>query len=90
MHEIKSFKIVQTAKVIAVVYAISFTIFAIIELLVFAKMGGRTPPLIPAVMMPVIGTIFTFIGVALLCWLYNTIALRIGGIAFELTPRNEN
>ena len=35
-------------------------------------------------------TVLTFVGVALLCWLYNVVAARIGGIAFELTARSES
>jgi hypothetical protein len=35
-------------------------------------------------------TVLTFIGVALVCWLYKVVAARIGGIAFELTARSEN
>lgn len=92
MHEIKSFKIFQTAKVIAVLYAIMFAIFGVIEFLAFMRMGPRRPPhfAIVLVIMPIVGAIFSFIGVAISCWVYNQIAPRIGGIAFELIPRNDN
>ena len=92
MHEIKSFKIFQTAKVIAVMYAIMFAIFAVIELLALMRLGPRRPPhiAIVVVVMPIVGAIFSFISVAISCWVYNLIAPHIGGIAFELTPHSEN
>jgi hypothetical protein len=90
MHEIRSFKIFQTAKVIAVLYAISFAIVAVFQLLAFKGMGSRKPPLMVILSFPILGAIFSFITTAFLCWLYNQIAARVGGIAFELTPRNEN
>jgi hypothetical protein len=90
MHEIKSFKIFQTSKVIAVVYAISLTIVAVLQLAGFAILGGRRPPIMLIVVFPIVGTIFSFIAFAFMCCLYNLVAARIGGIAFELTPRRES
>jgi len=90
MHEIKSFKIFQTAKVIAVLYAVLLIIVAVFEFAFFMHVGPRRPPAIAILVMPVIGTIFSFLSTAFLCWLYNLIAPSIGGIAFELTPRGEN
>lgn len=43
MHEIKSFKIFQTAKVIAVLYAIMFAIFGVIEFLAFMRWALGAP-----------------------------------------------
>ena len=92
MHEIKSFKIFQTAKVIAVMYAIMFAIMAVIESLAIMRMGPRRPAHIATVMifMPIVGAILSFIGVAISCWVYNLIAPHIGGIAFDFTPRGES
>jgi hypothetical protein len=91
MHEIKSFRIFQTAKVIAVLYAVVFAITAVFELVLFTSLGhGKRPPLMIIVLMPVFGSIFSFIGVAIACWLYNLIAPSIGGIAFELAPGGED
>ena len=39
------------------------------------------------IVVPVFGTIFSFIGVAFGCWLYNVLAPHIGGITFELNPK---
>jgi hypothetical protein len=105
MHEIKSFNIFQTAKVIGVLYGISFLLVSIIELLVIAvvrqaimvshgmavspasgPLGGHPPFVFMFVVVPIFGTIFSFIGVAFGCWLYNVLVPHIGGIAFQLNP----
>lgn len=91
MHEIKSFKIFQTAKVIAVLYAITFAIFAAF-VLVSTSFGPRRSPPPPHVilfLLPILGGIWSFLVTGFFCWLYNLIAPRIGGIAFELAPRSE-
>jgi hypothetical protein len=93
MHEIKSFKIFQTARVIAVLYVI----FGFVEgvILAITLPSSPHPPHFKGtlfiligvpILFGVLGFIFTVIG----CWLYNIVAARIGGIAFELTPRSEN
>ncbi len=106
MHEIKSFNIFQTAKVMGVLYGISFLLMAIIEYLVVVVLGhsmnhgmavsnasghpvGNFPFVTMLIVVPVLGTIFSFIGVAFGCWLYNLVAPHIGGITFELNPRQE-
>jgi hypothetical protein len=105
MHEIKSFNIFQTAKVVAVLYGISFLLMAIVEFLVVVMLGhsrvvsngmvvsnasghpvGNFPFVTMLIVVPVFGTIFSFIGVAFGCWLYNLVAPHIGGITFELSP----
>jgi hypothetical protein len=105
MHEIKSFSIFQTAKVVGVLYGISFLLMAIVELLVIEVVrhtmvvnhgmvvspasghpGGNSPFVFMFVVVPIFGTIFSFIGVAFGCWLYNVLVPHIGGIAFELNP----
>jgi hypothetical protein len=40
------------------------------------------------VVSPVVYAIVSFIGTALMCWLYNQVAAGIGGIALELTSRS--
>jgi hypothetical protein len=102
MHEIKSFNIFQTAKVIGVLYGIMFLLMAIIEFLVIVGVKqaivvnrgmnasghpvGNPPFVFMFIFVPVFGTIFSFIAAAFGCWLYNVLAPHIGGIAFELTP----
>ena len=105
MHEIKSFNIFQTAKVIGVLYGIMFLFMAIVEYLVVVLFShgmvashgvvvtnasghpvGNFPLVTMLIVFPVLGTIFSFVGVAFGCWLYNLVAPHIGGITFELTP----
>jgi hypothetical protein len=93
MHEIKSFEIFQTAKVIAVLYLI----LGFVEGIIFAfavSLGHHTYPsggiLFFLFGVPIIFGVLGFIMMVILCWLYNLIAARIGGIAFELVPRSEN
>ncbi len=91
MHEIKSFKIFQTARVVAVMYAVFFGTGAVFELILFfVHDAPRKPPLSSVPFMLIVPTIFGFISATILCWIYNLVAARIGGIAFELTPRSEN
>jgi hypothetical protein len=91
MYEIKSFKIFQTATVIAVLYAIESAIFVVIDVIAPVLMGVRTGP-IPMwfFFSPILYAIAWFIGTALMCWFYNQVAARIGGIAFELLAPNDN
>jgi hypothetical protein len=102
MHEIKSFNIFQTAKVIGVLYGIAFLLMATIEFLVIVVVrqvnhgmavspasghpGGNSPFVFMFIVVPIFGTIFSFIGVAFGCWLYNLVAPHIGGISFQLNP----
>jgi len=105
VHEIKSFNIFQTAKVIGVLYGIMFLFMAMVEYLVVVMFShgmvasrgmvvtnasghsvGNFPFVTMLFVVPVLGTIFSFIGVAFGCWLYNLVAPHFGGITFELTP----
>jgi hypothetical protein len=88
MHEIKSFKIFQTAKVIGVLYAIIFAIF--VTFVYCMNLEPRRPPIIAIVVLPVVAGVAVFVVMAFYCWLYNLLAMRIGGIAFEVTPRSDS
>jgi hypothetical protein len=90
MHEIKSFKVWQTAIILAVLEGILFWIEGIFVAIAYLRHGQPMQALGFFVGLPILVTILTFIGVAFLCWLYNQVAPRIGGIAFELIPRGEN
>ena len=93
MHEIKSFKILQTAKVIAVLYVV----FGFLEGAILAVALARHPHqhpllgmLLSVIGLPILFGVVGFIFLVISCWLYNIVAARIGGIAFELSPRSEN
>ncbi len=89
MHEIKSFKIFQTAKVIGVLYAVMGFVEGAIVLIASLRHPNRIP-IFFSFGLPIIFGVLGFILIAIFCWLYNLIAARIGGIAFELVPRSEN
>jgi hypothetical protein len=40
--------------------------------------------------LPVLYGVIGFIMIAISCWVYNHVARRIGGIAFELAPHSQN
>ena len=93
MHEIKSFKIFQTAKVIAVLYLIFGFIEGVFLAIMIAHSHHPAPfkgTLSVLIGAPILFGVLGFIFMVINCWLYNLIAARIGGIAFELAPRGEN
>jgi hypothetical protein len=93
MHEIKSFKIFQTAKVIAVLYVVFGFVEGAILTVVFAHHPHPHPLvgiLLSLIGFPILFGVVGFIFLAISCWLYNIVAARIGGIAFDLAPRSEN
>ena len=89
MNEIKSFKIFQSAKVIAVLYTVMGFVEVGIVLLTSLRHTNRVPILI-LIGFPILIGVVGFIFMVITLWLYNVIAARIGGIAFELTPRGED
>ena len=95
MKVIKKFGVLQTAKVIAMLYVIGSAIFFVpLSLVVMAaknspvlssglqKTLGSSSPIF-VMLMPLIYGVFGFIVVAISCLLYNFIAPKIGGIAVE-------
>ena len=89
MHEIKSFKIFQTAKVMGVLYAVLGFIEGAILLIASFRHPHRGQIII-SICLPILFGLIGFIMMVVMCWLYNLVAARIGGITFELTPRGEN
>jgi len=90
MHEIKSFEIFQTAKVIASIYAIIAAISGVIVALISLMHGRPGRAIMALIFFPIGYAVASFIGTAFLCWLYNEVADRIGGVKFEMTPQNGN
>jgi hypothetical protein len=90
MHEIKSFNVWQTSKVLAVLQAV----FAWIEGLLLAvgalRHGHPLRAIFCIVILPILAGALGFLATAFACWIYNMVSERIGGIAFEITPRIEN
>lgn len=90
MHELKSFEVLQTARVIGALYAIMASIFAVF-IAIFALIHGHPIRAIMAIVfMPILYGVGSFIFTLFFCWLYNELASRLGGIAFVVVPRVEN
>jgi ABC-type spermidine/putrescine transport system permease subunit II len=86
MHEIKSFDILQTSKVIAVMYAIMAAIISVFVAIGALLHGHPGRAILALIFMPILYGIGTFIFAAFFCWIYNQVASRLGGVAFELSP----
>ncbi len=89
MQQIKSFGILQTAPFVGVLYVVMTAIFAIpigIVGALVAVIAGKPEGLIFLlfIVAPIFYGIAGLLQVALMCWLYNVVAARIGGIEIEL------
>lgn len=96
MKRIKKFGVLQTAKVIAILYLIGSSIFFIpLSLVVLAAKNspvfssalqrntGLSSPIF-IMLLPLVYSVFGFIVAAISCLIYNFIATKIGGIEVEL------
>jgi hypothetical protein len=82
MRQIKSFAVLQTSKVMGVLYFLLGLLFVVFVVVIApAPKGHGHRGLLVIALAPVAGFVFT----AIICWLYNAIARRIGGIQFEVS-----
>jgi len=88
MHEIKTFNIWQTSKVLAISKGTVAWIAGVFLALRSIDHSHLLAAIVLITGFPLAVAVLGFIFVALLCWIYNQIAARFGGIAFELIPRN--
>ncbi|MCL3779610.1 hypothetical protein EMN47_04315 [Prolixibacteraceae bacterium JC049] len=103
MHQIKSFGVLQTSKVAAIILFFTSLIFMVPFFLMSTIVGGFAsrefgPSLFPfysgfiLILMPFFYAVFGFIGTAISCLIYNFIAKKFGGIQLEMEleePYNE-
>jgi len=89
MHEIKSFSVWQTSRVVAVLQGTLAWIEGVFVALGSLRHGHPLQAIFFIIGFPIVVTVLGFIFTAFFCWLYNQIAARFGGIAFDLTPRSE-
>jgi hypothetical protein len=90
MRQIKSFNVMQTAKVLGALYfvfGLGFSLF-IVFISITAKKGPGKPSLVFAVLSPFFYGGAGFVFTALFCWFYNVIAKRLGGIEVEVVDSN--
>ena len=83
-RQITRFSVKQTSKVAGILYLLMGLVFAVF-LLLGALAEGDGPGIVFALLAPALYGAIGFVGTALMCWLYNMIAERTGGIEFELS-----
>jgi hypothetical protein len=86
MRHIKSFNVLQTAKVLGALYfalGLVFLPFVVLSILT-ARGGPSLGSLALAVFSPLIYGVLGFVLGALVAWLYNIIAKQLGGIEVEV------
>jgi hypothetical protein len=85
--QIRRLGVVQTAKVMAVMYGLMGLVFVPFILIGFAFTGqSGLIGFAGLLIFPVLYAIFGFIFVAIGCALYNLVAGWVGGIEFETEP----
>jgi hypothetical protein len=89
MHEIKSFNVWQTSKVLAVLKGTVSWIVGVFLALGALSHGRPLRGIFFITIFPLVVGVLGYFVAALVCWIYNQTAARFGGIAFELTPRTE-
>jgi hypothetical protein len=86
MRQIKSFAVLQTSKVMGVLYFLLGLLFVVfVVVIVPAPRGHGHRGLFVIALAPAFYGVAGFIFTAIICWLYNAIARRIGGIEFEVS-----
>jgi len=87
MRQIKSFGVLQTAKVMAAIYFFIGLVLVAIVMIAPTRRAHVHRPLVLLLAAPVFYGVVGFIFTAAVCGLYNAIAKRIGGIEFELSDQ---
>ncbi len=85
MHQIKSFGVIQTSKVIGALYFV-LGLFSALIAAIFAVVAGGGSGLLFAIALPFLYGLVGFAGAAAMCGLYNWVAKYLGGIEIEVTP----
>jgi hypothetical protein len=89
MHEIKHIGVFQAAKFAAAMYLLISAVIVIPLTFILMAFGGeRTNPygllvLLLPLLYAIVGFVFTAIG----CWVYNLVAMAVGGIEIELESK---
>ena len=85
MRQIKSINVMQTAKVMGAVYFVLGLAVALFVILpVSMARRGQPGRFFMAALAPFIYGALVFVLSAFLCWVYNLVAERLGGIEVEV------
>jgi len=86
--QITHISVLQTSKVVALMYALMSLLYTVIGLFMVAFCSG---PLRVAgflyIFMPIIMVTFGFLFMMLFCWLYNVVAGWVGGIEVNVEEK---
>ncbi|HET9464082.1 MAG TPA: hypothetical protein VFO71_01005 [Gemmatimonadales bacterium] len=84
-QRIRKFGVLQTAKVVAVLYALMGVVFVPVFFMVsMFSPGHEGPGTGYALLMPILYGVFGFVFTAVSCAIYNFVAGLVGGIEVEL------
>jgi hypothetical protein len=92
MQYLRSFGVGQTAKMMAALYFLVAAVFAVVTIpLILAFQPdygplGRAGVVVLLLCAPVLYAAVSFVMTAIVCSIYNFVASKIGGIAFDLEP----
>ncbi len=96
MQQIRSFGVLQTSKLVGCLYlalGAAIVVIAIPVVLVVTTLAPATQDsrkiwlaLLPILLMIPLYGLVGFVFTAIVCWLYNLVARKIGGIEVEILP----
>jgi hypothetical protein len=79
----------QTSKVVAILYAIIAAIVAFFMALFSFYEGEYMVGIMTFILSPLIYGVFGYIGSAIVYWIYNGLAKRIGGVEFQMESHRD-
>jgi hypothetical protein len=87
-QQITRISVLQSSKIMTALYVLLGFVYTFIGILMIV-FGGPSMKIAGIVycFMPVILGIFGFLGIALCAVVYNLLASKLGGVEFELTPK---
>lgn len=85
-QQIKHISVVQTSKVIAILYVLIALIYSFIIALIVAFSPAKMEAMrmMYILFMPILMGILSFLMMLFFCWLYNVVANWVGGIEFTV------
>jgi hypothetical protein len=85
MRQLKSFNVIQTATTMAAVYAVLGAIAGVLFFLGGLASGRFLAAVGALILMPIAYSLGGFILTAIVCFIYNEVAKRVGGIEVEIS-----
>ena len=86
MHEIRSIGVLSAAKIMGAIYFVFGEVIAVFVALQALLHGHPIRAIVALIFVGAIQGLLGFVASAVMCWLFNQIAGRIGGIEVEVLP----